>query len=196
MDILQETIIKSKIEDLQKASQKFTKQSNDLNDEGFKMHLEWIDKIWNFSITIIGVTVSIFLALKDKFSDTVCLDTFFWMWLSFLFSSIACFIARYCYSEVRFRQAHISRMFAKKLQLESINFVPPEFIVDSETGQNFDTSTVEKNNDSIKVYQDAIKKAQKKENSYLFYARSRFFAIGFFLLGMILLIVIGYDLIY
>lgn len=73
-------------------------------------------------------------------------------------------------------------MFAKKLQLESINFVPPEFIVDSETGQNFDTSTVEKNNDSIKVYQDAIKKAQKKENSYLFYARSRFFAIGFFLL--------------
>lgn len=192
---IQQQIQEQKILEKQTLSKLHLEQAKDLMSEWFKLHIEWIDKIWNFSITIIGVTVSIFLALKEKFSDTVCLYTFFWMWITFLIASIACFITRYCYSEVRFVQSHLWQLKSKKSQLEATIVTPIEQIIDSETWLNFtkeDSAAIKQN---IQEYWKEIVKYWKKEERFLLFSNARYFAIGFFLAWMILLIFIGHDLI-
>ena len=186
--------IQQKLENAFNYKQKTFEQWTKLQDEWFNIYLWVIDSVAKFWIGFNGVTLTIFLTLKEKFIWVVCLWWFLPLWIAFLVSAISAIMMKYFYAKMRFAQAKIIQNEWNKEVYEAKLSLPKELTQDwnGEIWKEQDFELIRKN---IIKYTTAIQNLKEKADCFekICTALLAISVISFFL-GLCILIYIGYKL--
>lgn len=174
-------MVKTSLEEIKELYDKNDKIAGDLVDEWFRLQLEWLDKIITLSVSIVSVTITIILALKDK-SEYWSLENFFWMWLAFAVSALLCLVARVSYSNIRFCQWGLLRNFQKHIRASYYQLWSPTED-DTEYLSPQKTDIVNLSGGNVKIWSNVAHYASLN-------------GLIFFIIGMIFFVIIGANLIY
>lgn len=119
----------------------YNNKANETLKDGELFYLQTIEGIGKLWITILWVSVTIFLSLYDKLEDRgVDLKLFFYLWLFFLLSSVISMLIRYFHSESLFRYSRIYENEWWKSLTNDANFIWEVTSVNKKlkrTGDNF-----------------------------------------------------------
>lgn len=153
----------------------------------------------NLSITIIGASITLFIALRDEVKIAVSHpENFFILWVVFVTSAILCLISRYAFAKTRLNQTNL---FINGYKLGSINIDKidlQKLRLASGTILPLDISKSLNHLDSVEnILDNNARENQTWENRWVNCANfSSNLAFIFFIFGILVFLVIGFDIVY
>ncbi len=156
--------------------------------------LQSLDKIITLSVTIIGVSITIFIALgNNPIIKDVCVGNFLILWICFATATIFGISAYIAYSQLKHVQSALYGFQSEKNEAESMLIYPP--LIKAE-GKDLTDSDIEQIKKNITVWDKKIKIQAKKEDFYISMSNSGYISWIAFLIGLGWFVVIGFNLIY
>jgi hypothetical protein len=200
-DIIMQTLenLESERNRIDQLRAEYLKSADESMKEWFPLHLDWIDKVMNLSITIIGASITLFIALRDEVKIAVSHpENFFILWVVFVTSAILCLISRYAFAKTRLNQTNL---FINGYKLGSINIDKidlQKLHLASGTILPLDISKSLNHLDSVEnILDNNARENQTWENRWVNCANfSSNLAFIFFIFGILVFLVIGFDIVY
>lgn len=187
-------LLEQKLENAFKFKQKTSEQGTKLQDEWFNIYLWFLDSIAKFAIWLNGITLTIFLTLKEKFVWVVCLWWFLPLWILLFVSALFAILMKYFYAKMRFSQA---KYITCKWDLEicDAKLSLPKDLTTDWNGEQWRTEDFELIQENKMKYENVLLFLSSKEKHYeKICTWLLFISVASFFIWLGILIYIGYRL--
>lgn len=185
-----------KIDSLRAESKLNLEAGREYQQEWQVLYLWWLDKVITLSVTIVGVSITILTALRDKFPppESFFMGNFVILWTLFAWSTIFALISHIAFSHLKQIQSGLYIFESRKNEQESM-VVYPDLMWQTD-GQRLSQENIEQINGNILALEEKIKTFSQKEDFWIFLTKFGYASLIFFLVGISWFIVLGYDFIY
>ncbi len=188
---------RQQMDSLNSASRNNLQAAREFQEKSQTLNLQWVDRIINLSITIIGASVTIFIALQDKLNlESFCKENFFVMWSLFGLATIFGLISYLWYSELIQVQSGLYKFISGKKEQEAMLVYPQRLMINPETWEPLTDEDVLTIRGNIEKFDINVKKIEKMEGKWILIIKSGYISLALFLLGIAYFVYIGYDLVY